>query len=159
MQHNCKCNVNTEAAYDLMLNKAGCSVTTEMQFISHNGCCSKFKRTEKQGMGEGVCSPNSYWQGGVPQLPALLVLFPARTFWQVFVSGKSGSVAIRICSLNSCQYLRSYCYWTSVSKVTLSFCMAQSQGCLAGISVPQPESPRNLCYFVFGRTQQTNSKV
>lgn len=42
-QHNYKCNVNTEAADDLMLNKAGCSVITEMYFISHNGCCSKHK--------------------------------------------------------------------------------------------------------------------
>ena len=82
MQQNYKCNVNTEAADDLMLNEAGCSVITEMQFVSHNGCCSKLKCRERQGMGEEkgelVCFPNDYWQGDArwvffSALPCLLL--------------------------------------------------------------------------------------
>lgn len=145
-----------------MLNKAGCSVITQMQFVSRNCCCSELKCRERDGAREKRKESSSVFPVisgggctlGVLQLPPLLAPFSARNFWQVFAKGKRGSAAIRICDFSSCQYLHSHCYCVSVSKVTFSCCVAQSRGCLAR-TVLSRRGPR---IFVLSLWKSTTKK-
>lgn len=161
-QHPCKCPVSTEAADDLMLNKAACSVITQMQFVSHDCCCSKFrcrerdegreKRRESSSVFPVISGGDARW---VFFSSSLARSFRCEDFLASLHQGEAGVSCSRDLSLQFCQYLHSHCYCTSVSKATFS--------CRVGAAWPEGQSSagdaRNPRYFLSGRAQQRHSKV